>query len=89
MSDSGGPGRPAELRMREALELDGVEIFVVACPKDATMYRDAVKSLGADDRIAVKELMELVEEALGGEPEPAEVAPSEEKSSGEGGSDQV
>ena len=89
MSDSGGPGRPAELRMQEALELDGVEIFVVACPKDATMYRDAVKSLGADDRIAVKELMELVEEALGGEPVPAEVAPSEEKSSGEGGSDQV
>ncbi len=82
MSDSGGPGRPAELRIKEALELDGVEMFIVTCPKDVTMFRDAVKSLGVEDRIVVKEVMELLEEAIG-VAEPAGVAASDEISGGE------
>jgi Fe-S oxidoreductase len=56
--------RPSESRIREAAELDGVTTFVVACPKDVTMYRDAVKTTGHEDRIVVKDLMELVHEAL-------------------------
>jgi len=51
--------RPAEQRMLEALEL-GVDAFVVACPKDASMFSAAVTSLGCDDRIEVVELAELV-----------------------------
>jgi Fe-S oxidoreductase len=56
--------RPSESRIHEAINLDGVNIFVVACPKDITMYRDAVKTTGKEDRIVVKDLIELVDEAL-------------------------
>ncbi len=56
--------RPSESRIREAAELDGISTFVVACPKDLTMYRDAVKTTGQEDRLVVKDLIELVHEAL-------------------------
>ena len=56
--------RPSEARIREAVQLDGVQMFVVACPKDVTMYRDAVKTAGCEDRLVVKDLIELVHEAL-------------------------
>jgi len=56
--------RPSESRVREAVALDGVTEFVVACPKDVTMYRDAVKTTGHESDIAVKDLIELVGEAL-------------------------
>jgi Fe-S oxidoreductase len=56
--------RPSESRIREAVGLEGVTTFVVACPKDVTMYRDAVKTTGYEDRIVVKDLIELVHEAL-------------------------
>lgn len=56
--------RPSESRIHEAVKLDGVKIFVVACPKDVTMYRDAVKTTGIEDQIVVKDLIDLVDEAL-------------------------
>jgi len=56
--------RPSESRIREAVALDGVNYFVVACPKDVTMYRDAVKTTGQEERIIVKDIIELVGEAL-------------------------
>ncbi len=55
--------RPAESRVREAAALQGVQYFVVACPKDLTMYRDAVKTVGLEGRLIVKDLVELVAEA--------------------------
>ncbi|MBN1312817.1 MAG: (Fe-S)-binding protein [Anaerolineae bacterium] len=56
--------RPSEARIHEAANLDEVKVFVVACPKDVTMYQDAVKTTGQETRIAVKDLIELVHEAL-------------------------
>ncbi|MBT3714071.1 MAG: 4Fe-4S dicluster domain-containing protein [Anaerolineae bacterium] len=56
--------RPSESRIREAVELDGVKDFIVACPKDVTMYSDAVKTVGAEESIVVKDLIELVYEAF-------------------------
>jgi Fe-S oxidoreductase len=56
--------RPSEARIREAANLAGVQAFVVACPKDVTMYQDAVKTTGHEDHLAVKDLIELVHEAL-------------------------
>ena len=55
--------RPSESRIKEALAL-GVDYLVVSCPKDVAMFRDAVKTTDSEDRIAVKELIELVEEGL-------------------------
>lgn len=66
--------RPSENRIQEAvLTLDsaangtteGQLIFVVACPKDVVMYSDAVKTTGNEDKIVVKDIIELVEEAIG------------------------
>ncbi len=56
--------RPSEARIREAAALEGVTDLVVACPKDVTMYRDAVKTTGYEQRLAVKDLIELVHAAL-------------------------
>jgi Fe-S oxidoreductase len=56
--------RPAENRVREALALPEIEHFVVACPKDLAMFQDAVKTVGAEDRLRVVDLGELVYQAM-------------------------
>jgi len=56
--------RPSESRIREAVKLEGVNTFVVACPKDVTMFRDAVKTTGNEGQLEVKDLIELVHAAL-------------------------
>jgi Fe-S oxidoreductase/nitrate reductase gamma subunit len=67
MDDSALAERPSENRIREAVDL-GVDTFVVACPKDFTMYSDAVKTTGNEQRLQVVDLVELVDEALVREP---------------------
>ena len=56
--------RPSESRVREAVKLGNVTAFVVACPKDLTMFRDAVKTTGSEQLVEVKDLIELVHAAL-------------------------
>jgi Fe-S oxidoreductase len=56
--------RPALNRIREALAIDGVTHFVVACPKDLGMFEDAVKTVGQEGRLKVVDLGELVFEAI-------------------------
>jgi Fe-S oxidoreductase len=56
--------RPSEDRVREAASLPGVSTLVVACPKDYVMFTDALKTTGLEGRLAVKDLSELVEEAI-------------------------
>ncbi|MDE2159456.1 MAG: (Fe-S)-binding protein [Burkholderiales bacterium] len=68
--DPVGQDKPAHLRMREAAVLDGLETFVVACPKDLTMFEDALKATGNEGRFVVRELIELLDECLA-EPAPA------------------
>ena len=55
--------RPSEQRVKEAAQL-GVEILIVTCPKDLSMFNDAIKTLGLESKLVVKDLIELVEEAL-------------------------
>ena len=56
--------RPAESRVKEAASLGDVDTLVVACPKDYVMFQDAVKTAGLEDSLQIKDLFELVEEAL-------------------------
>jgi Fe-S oxidoreductase/nitrate reductase gamma subunit len=56
--------RPSESRIREAITLNGIQAFIVACPKDLTMFRDAVKTTGYEKSLVVKDLIDLVYEAL-------------------------
>src|SRR5918912_1260757 len=44
--------------------LGGLDYFVVACPKDVTMYEDAIKTSGHQGEIELRELSELVLESL-------------------------
>ncbi|MFZ5922257.1 MAG: (Fe-S)-binding protein [Chloroflexota bacterium] len=66
------PGeRPAENRIKEALATfeknpsDKMQLFIVTCPKDMIMYSDAVKTTGNEGRIEVRDLIQLVAEAVG------------------------
>ena len=56
--------RPAENRVKEAASLPGVNTLVVTCPKDLVMFQDAVKTAGLEDQLAVKDLIELVIDAV-------------------------
>ena len=58
--------RPAESRIREVAGLPGVSTLVVSCPKDIAMFRDAVKTTDNEGKIVVKDLAELVWEAMQG-----------------------
>ena len=59
--DDGVTERPSENRIKEALTLGDVKYFVVACPKDKVMYTAAVQALGVDDRIEVRDIVDLIE----------------------------
>jgi Fe-S oxidoreductase len=56
--------RPSENRIDEAVGLAAIDYFVVACPKDVTMYEDAIKTSGHQGEIELRELSELVLESL-------------------------
>lgn len=71
--------RPAENRIKEALSVlapsaNGSNgsapspqklLFIVSCPKDVIMYTDAVKTTGNEDKIEVRDIIQLVEESVG------------------------
>jgi len=77
MEDQPGiPERPAENRIREAISLVqkrqaasqmrdlGPLVFAVACPKDIVMFRDAVKTTDNEEKMVVRDIAELVWEAI-------------------------
>ncbi|MGB9683701.1 MAG: succinate dehydrogenase iron-sulfur subunit [Candidatus Bathyarchaeales archaeon] len=55
--------RPCVDRIKEALELE-VDTVAVACPFCVTTLEDAVKVLDVENKIAVKDLLEILKEAL-------------------------
>jgi Fe-S oxidoreductase len=59
-----GQPRPSEARIDEAVALGGLDYFVVACPKDVTMYEDAIKTSGHQGELELRELSELVLESV-------------------------
>ena len=62
--DDPGVERPSENRIREAMSVGQLDYFVVSCPKDVTMYEDAIKTSGHAGQIELRELTELIEERL-------------------------
>ena len=71
--------RPSENRIDEAVALGDVQFFTVACPKDVTMYEDAIKTSGHAAEIELRELSELVLEALELDPVAAAAAAADEE----------
>jgi Fe-S oxidoreductase/nitrate reductase gamma subunit len=62
--DPVGSEKPAQNRMKEAAAIPGLEVYVVSCPKDLTMFEDALKTTGNEGKFVVKELIELIREAV-------------------------
>jgi succinate dehydrogenase/fumarate reductase iron-sulfur protein len=55
--------RPSTNRLQEALTLN-VDTVAVACPYCVTTLEDAVKVLDVENKISVKDILELIKEAL-------------------------
>jgi len=55
--------RPSVNRVREALEL-GAEVVATVCPFCVTTLEDAVKVLDVEDKIVVRDILELLKEAM-------------------------
>ncbi len=56
--------RLSENRVREAVET-GADVLVVCCPYEVSRFEDAVKSTGNDGKLVVKDIAELIVEAMG------------------------
>jgi Fe-S oxidoreductase len=56
--------RLSENRVKEAVET-GADLLVVCCPYEVSRFEDAVKSTGNDGKLAVKDIAELIVEAMG------------------------
>jgi Fe-S oxidoreductase len=59
-----GPDSAARARVREALEC-GARVLVVGCPTCAVMFEEALKQENLEERLAVREISELIHERLG------------------------
>ena len=64
MDDSELDERPSENRIREAGELPGITDFIVACPKDMSMFRAAASTTGLDTKLQVTDVIDLVAEVM-------------------------
>ncbi len=62
--DPAGTEKPAQNRIKEAAAIPSLEVFVVSCPKDLTMFEDALKTSGNEGKFVVKELIELIRDAI-------------------------
>jgi Fe-S oxidoreductase len=58
-----GPESPNRIRVREALDA-GAEVIAVACPMCAKMLEDAVKTEELEERVTVKDIAEIMHQAL-------------------------
>jgi Fe-S oxidoreductase len=62
--DPVGTVKPSQNRMSEAGAIEGLQVFVVSCPKDLTMFEDALKTSGYEGKFIVRELIELIDECM-------------------------
>nr|WP_207711507.1 (Fe-S)-binding protein [Sulfobacillus harzensis] len=65
MDETGIQDRPANQRIREALALNDVPFFVVACPKDVSMFSASVTAMGVEDKMRVVDMADLLAVAVG------------------------
>ena len=59
--------RLSERRVREAVAtvgMDGSGVLSVACPYEPSRFEDAVKSTGNDGKLVVRDIVELIDQAM-------------------------
>ena len=59
----GSKESPSRIRVREAYDT-GAEILAVACPACMIMFSDAIKTEGLEEKLAVKDISQIVNEAI-------------------------
>ena len=52
--------------LKEAIAT-GADVLVVSCPYEVSRFEDSIKLLGCDDKLVVRDLVELLDESAGGE----------------------
>jgi Fe-S oxidoreductase len=55
--------RLSERRVREAVET-GAEVLAICCPYEVSRFEDAVKSTGNEGKLIVRDIVELLDEAM-------------------------
>jgi Fe-S oxidoreductase len=60
---AGSADSPARIRAREACDT-GADTLAVACPSCLTMLTDAVKAENLDDKLVVRDISQILKEAL-------------------------
>ncbi|MBZ5553649.1 MAG: (Fe-S)-binding protein [Acidobacteriia bacterium] len=63
---SKGMERLSERRVKEAIKT-GADVLAVACPLEVSRFEDAVKVMGYENKMVVRDVVELLAEALGGD----------------------
>jgi Fe-S oxidoreductase len=56
--------RLSDWRVREAMSA-GADILAVACPYETPRFEDAVKTMPGTDQLKVRDIVELLAEAMG------------------------
>ncbi len=56
--------RLSDRRVLEAVET-GADVLAVCCPYEVSRFEDAIKSTGQDGKLIVRDIAELVGEAMG------------------------
>ncbi|MHA2621436.1 MAG: (Fe-S)-binding protein [bacterium JZ-2024 1] len=63
---SRGMDRLSDRRIQEVIKT-GADVLAVSCPYEISRFEDALKLAGYEDRIVVKDVVELLAESLGGD----------------------
>jgi Fe-S oxidoreductase len=58
--------RLSDRRIREAIAT-GADVLAVACPYEISRFEDAIKLAGYENRMRVRDITELLVEAIGGQ----------------------
>jgi len=61
---SKGMDRLSDRRVKEAVAT-GADVLAVTCPYEVSRFEDALKLIGYENKIVVKDVMELLAESLG------------------------
>ena len=62
---SKGMERLSDRRIKEAIAT-GADVLAVTCPYEVSRFEDALKTAGYDDKMIVRDVVELLAESLGG-----------------------
>jgi Fe-S oxidoreductase len=61
---SKGMERLSERRIREAIAT-GADVLAVSCPYEISRFEDALKVMGHENKMVVRDIVELLAESLG------------------------